>query len=96
MKTFAVLSLGCCLLGAAPAHAAKVDFAKITCKEFFDTHKADANMLLAWLNGYYREDDDPPVFDIEEFKADAKKLADYCTAHPNDSVTKAADEAFAD
>lgn len=96
MKTLAVLSLGCCLLGGPPAHGARVDFAKMTCKEFFDAHKADANLLLAWLSGYYREDDDPPVFDTDELKADTKKLTEYCTAHPNDTVTKAADAAFAD
>ncbi|HEY6256594.1 MAG TPA: HdeA/HdeB family chaperone [Xanthobacteraceae bacterium] len=97
LRTFAAMWLGCGLIGGSiPAHAATIDFSKITCKQFFDTHKGDANLLLAWLNGFYRESDDPPVLDIDEFNADAKKLTAYCAAHPNDTLTAAADEIFAE
>lgn len=93
MRGFTILLLGC-LLGAVPASAATIDFSKITCKEFFDTHKGDATLLLAWLSGYSREDNDPPVLDIDEFNADAKKMSTYCAAHPTETMSKAADEIF--
>lgn len=93
MRRFAILLLGCFPL-AVPASALTIDFSKITCKEFFDTHKGDANLLLAWLSGYSREENDPPVLDVDEFNADAKKISTYCAAHPTEIMSKAADEIF--
>jgi hypothetical protein len=96
MKTFAALLGGCCLLCSGPARSEVIDFSKITCKQFFDTHKGDVNFILAWLDGYSREENDPPVFDTTAFAAGAKKFAEYCAAHPGASMTTAADEIFAD
>jgi hypothetical protein len=53
------------------------------------------SLILAWLDGYSREDNDPPVFDTNEFAASAKKLAEFCAAHPVASMMTAADEVFA-
>jgi acid stress chaperone HdeB len=95
MKTFAALLVGC-LLGGGPARSEVIDFSKITCKQFFDTHTGDEKLILAWLGGYSREDNDPPVLDTNKFAADAKKFAEYCAAHPAASMAAAADEIFAD
>jgi acid stress chaperone HdeB len=46
------------------------------------------------LDGYYREEDDPPIFDTDKFEADGKKLTAYCTAHPGVDLITAADELF--
>jgi hypothetical protein len=96
MKTFAALLVGCSLLCSGPVRSEVIDFSKITCKQFFDTHKDDVNLILAWLDGYSREQNDPPVLDTNEFAAAARKLAEYCAAHPAASMTTAADEIFAD
>ena len=96
MKSFAALLIGCCLVCDGPARAETIDFSKITCKEFFDTHKGDVSLILAWLNGYSREENDPPIFDTNEFAAGARKFSAYCAVHPAASLTTAADEVFAD
>jgi acid stress chaperone HdeB len=96
MKTFAALLVGCCLLCGGPARAEVIDFSKITCKQFFDTHEGDVSLILAWLNGYSREESDSPIFDTTEFAAEAKKFSAYCAAHPTASLMTAADEIFAD
>jgi acid stress chaperone HdeB len=96
MKTFAALSVACCLLGGGPARAEVIDFSKVTCKQFFDTHRTDVGLILAWLYGFSREDNDPPILDTNEFAADAKKFAEYCAGHPDVSLMTAADEIFAD
>jgi acid stress chaperone HdeB len=95
MRIFAALSIGCCLLGGDPARSEVIDFSKMTCKQFFDTHKGEVSLILAWLDGYSREDNDPPILDTNEFAANAKKLTEYCAAHPAASLTTAADEVFA-
>jgi acid stress chaperone HdeB len=95
MKTSAALFIGCCLLCGDPARAEMIDFSKITCKQFFDTHKGDVSFILAWLDGYSREENDPPIFDTNEFAAAAKKFSAYCAAHPDAGLMTAADETFA-
>jgi hypothetical protein len=95
MRIFAALSIGCCLLGGSQARSEVIDFSKLTCKQFFDTHKGEVSLVLAWLDGYSREDNDPPVFDTNEFAAGAKKFTEYCAAHPAASLMTAADEIFA-
>jgi acid stress chaperone HdeB len=47
------------------------------------------------MDGYYRDEDDPPVIDTEKFVANAKKLGEYCSAHPEIGIVTAADELFA-
>jgi acid stress chaperone HdeB len=95
MKTLAALLAGCCLLCGGQARSEVIDFSKVTCKQFFDTHKGDVSVILAWLEGYSREENDPAVFDTKEFAADAKKFSDYCKMHPDASLVTAADEVFA-
>jgi acid stress chaperone HdeB len=95
MRTFAALSIGCCLLGGGPARSEVIDFSKVTCKQFFDTHKGEVSLILAWLDGYSRDDNDPPILDTNEFAASARKLTEYCAAHPAASLVTAADEVFA-
>jgi acid stress chaperone HdeB len=94
MRSFAALFVGCCLLGGGPAGAEMIDFSKTTCKQFFDTHKGDVSVFIAWLDGYSREENAPPIFDTNEFAAGAKKFSAYCAAHPAVSLTMAADEVF--
>jgi acid stress chaperone HdeB len=96
MKIFAALFVGCCLFLTGPARAEVIDFSKITCKEFFDTHKGDVSPFLAWLNGFSREENGAPIFDTTAFAAETKKFTAYCAAHPTASMTTAADETFAE
>jgi acid stress chaperone HdeB len=49
---------------------------------------------MAWLDAYYRGEDDPPIVNTEKFAADAKKLTDYCVAHPNLRLITATDKLF--
>jgi acid stress chaperone HdeB len=95
MKTFAALLISCWVLSGSQARAEKIDFSTTTCKQFLEGHKDRTGIILAWLDGYYREEDDPPIFDTDKFEANAKKLAAYCAAHPTVGLITAADELFA-
>ena len=94
MKTFAVLLAGCWLLSGNQARAEKIDFSTTTCKQFLESHKSEIGIILAWLDGYYREEDDPPIFDTEKFESNAKKLAAYCAANPTIGLITATDKLF--
>jgi hypothetical protein len=76
---------------AAPAMAQDLDFSKITCKEFVSAPKEEITTILVWLEGFYTKENDPPIMYAEKTKKDAKALSDYCNAHDDDDVIKAAD-----
>ena len=71
----------CCTF---PLCADDIDLSTWTCKQFQSASKDDVGVILAWLDGYYKDEDDPPVIDTDKFVANAKKLGEYCAAHPDD------------
>jgi acid stress chaperone HdeB len=81
-------------VGGVPAAAGDIDLSAWTCKQFMSASKEDVGVILAWLDGYYKEEDAPPVINTEEFVANAHKLGEYCTAHPDTDLIDAADKLF--
>jgi acid stress chaperone HdeB len=79
---------------ASPAHAEKWDLSTVNCQAFLGFDKDTINMVLAWLDAYYKGDDDPPVIDTDKYLANAKKLGDYCRANPSLGLITAADKLF--
>ena len=94
MKMLAALFFGFCLLSGNAARAEKIDFSTTTCKQFLDGHKESIGIILAWLDGYYQDEDDPPVFDTDRFEANAKKLGAFCAANPELGLITATDKLF--
>jgi acid stress chaperone HdeB len=79
---------------ASPAYAEKWDLSTVNCQAFLGFDKDTINMVLAWLDAYYKGDDDPPVIDTDKYLANAKKLGDYCRANPSLGLITAADKLF--
>ena len=94
MKLFASFIVAVTLLGGGAASADDIDLAAWTCKQFLDASKEDVGVILAWLDGYYREEDEPPVINTEQLVAKAKKLGQYCAAHPDDDLISVTDKLF--
>ena len=82
------------LARSAPAKANEIDLSGWTCKQFQSASKDQVTLILAWLDGYYRAEDDPPMIDTDQLGANAKKLGDYCAAHPDTKLITAADTLF--
>jgi acid stress chaperone HdeB len=77
-----------------PASAAVLDLSTQTCQQFVKSDKDEIGVILAWLNGYYKDEKDPPIIDTDKFVADSKKLAEYCVANPSHGLITAADKVF--
>ena len=50
---FAVLFPAALFVVAPAADAQSLDLSKITCKEFLDSDKTRKDLIIAWLDGYY-------------------------------------------
>jgi acid stress chaperone HdeB len=86
----AVGMLVCC----NAAFAEDIDLSTWTCKKFQAADKDTIGVILSWLDGYYKEEDDPPIIDTDKFVANAKKLGEYCSAHPDIGLITATDKLF--
>ena len=76
---------------AASASAQDLDFGKITCKDFATAPKDQVGRMLAWLEGYYTKESDPPILYADKAAKDAKALSAYCNDNPTESLNDAAD-----
>jgi acid stress chaperone HdeB len=94
MRIFAAAVAVMVLVSANPVRANDIDLSTWTCQQFVTANKDDIGVILAWLDGYYKEEDDPPVIDTTKFVDNAKKLGEYCAAHPDIGLITATDKLF--
>ena len=89
------LTLACSTLASVTsAFAEDIDLAAWSCNKFINASKEDVGIILAWLDGYYKEEDEPPLIDTDELVAKARKLGEYCAAHPEANLIEATDKLF--
>lgn len=82
------------LIGASSAFATEIDLSTWTCQKFQSASKDDVGVILAWLDGYYKGENDPPIIDTDKFVENAKKLGEFCSAHPDMGLITATDQLF--
>src|SRR5439155_3938176 len=78
MQSFRAVLLAAAMLvapfGAPAAMAAdSLDLSAIKCQEFLGSGKDNIAMIITWLDGYYKDQDDPPILDFTKFAADSEK-----------------------
>jgi acid stress chaperone HdeB len=78
------------MLVAAPARAQAVDLSRLTCRDFLAGGSESTGFVLAWLDGFYTNEDAPADFDWEKLKEKGAKLGEYCAKHPTIGLMSAA------
>lgn len=94
MKAHAAILAAAILAPAVPAAAEEIDLSKWTCRQYQAASKENVATIVAWLDGYYKNEDDPPVIDSDDFAGNAQELADYCAVHPDTTLITATDKLF--
>lgn len=94
MKLFAAALAAALFTWCGAASAEQIDLSTWTCKKFQSADKEKIGVIVAWLDGYYRDADDPPIMDTEKFIGNAKKLGAYCSEHPDIGLITATDKLF--
>jgi acid stress chaperone HdeB len=79
-------------LASAPAHAVVLDLSTVTCQQFIEGNKDEITMVLTWLDGWYKGDEDEAIIDTDVFVKNAKKFGTFCAENPNISVVNAAEK----
>jgi acid stress chaperone HdeB len=76
------------------ASAEMIDLSTQTCRQFQTSSKEDIGIILTWLDGYYKDENDPPIIDTAKFEANAKKLGEFCAQNPTVGLITATDKLF--
>jgi acid stress chaperone HdeB len=92
MRVFGAVLAALILLAAPAAFAQKLDLSTIKCKDFVSSGKDNIAIIITWLDGYYKEKDDPPIIDFDKFGKNSEKLGKYCGENPSDGLITAADQ----
>ncbi len=79
------------MMSSAPAHAVVLDLATMTCKQFIESDADEIKMVLTWMDGWYKGDEDDAIIDTEVFVDNAKKFGTYCAKNPTKSIVTAAE-----
>lgn len=79
-------------LVTVPAHAEVLDLSTLTCKQFLEGGDDEIKMVLTWMDGWYKGDEDKAIIDTNVFVENAKKFGAYCGANPTMSIVNAAEE----
>lgn len=92
MKILRAVLAGSTFVLSSPAFAERLDLNTVKCGEWLESSKEDIGATMAWLDGYYKGDNDPPVIDFDKMKTDAGKLAKYCAANKDLGLGTAAEK----
>src|SRR5438105_15802051 len=92
MRVAAAFVVAVMLLAAPAAVADSLDLSTIKCKDFLTSSKDNIGVIITWLDGYYKEKDDPPIINFDTFTKNTEKLAKFCAANPDQGLITAADK----
>ena len=83
------------IFGLTPVtHAAVIDLSMMTCQEFLASNKDEVRIIWAWLDGYYTDEQEAPIIDINTMVDNLKKLNEYCDANPAVGLITATNKLF--
>jgi len=80
----------------APAHAVVLDLSTMSCKQFIESSPDEIKMVLTWMDGWYKGDEDEAIIDTEVFVENAKKFGTFCAKNPTISIVNAAEKILGD
>ena len=90
--TFSILFVAALSLSSVPAHATKLDLSTMSCKQFLESGDDTIKLVLTWMDGWYKGDEDNAIIDTRRVRDNAKKIGTCCRNNPTVSIVTAADE----
>jgi len=59
----------------------KVEMSQITCREFIDYSFDKSEAIGAWMSGYWNAQRGIETLDLNRYRANAKRVSNYCKSH---------------
>jgi acid stress chaperone HdeB len=90
--TVSMLFAAALVLSSMPARAVVLDLSTLTCKQFVEGGDDEIKMVLTWMDGWYKGDQDEAIIDTDVFVDNAKKFGEFCAKNPTISIVNAAEK----
>jgi hypothetical protein len=90
-KLVATLALMASMTTAAFAGEQKIDLSAMTCRDFVASDQVKSTLILAWFLGFYGEEEDPQVIDLNKLEDTRAQFTAFCKQQPNFRMTVAAE-----
>jgi acid stress chaperone HdeB len=90
--TVSLLFAAALVLSSVPAKAVVLDLSTMTCKQFIEGGDDEIKMVLTWMDGWYKGDEDEAIIDTDVFVDNAKKFGTFCAENPTISIVNAAEK----
>jgi acid stress chaperone HdeB len=91
---FATTIAAVTLLSVGSGSAEVIDLTAWKCSQFVNADKDTTGIIVAWVDGFYHDENTPPVIDKDRLVSTAKKIGDYCAANPDVKLITATDKIF--
>jgi hypothetical protein len=91
MKLLTTLALIALMTTAAWGAEQKIDLSAMTCGDFMKSDQAKSTLILAWFLGFYGEEEDPQVIDLDKLEHARTQFTAFCTQQPSFRMTVAAE-----
>lgn len=76
-----------------PASAQVIfDMSVVTCKQYTDASRDQAELLGAWMSGYFSASKDINMVDFRYIERNVKKIRSYCKSHRNEALMTAVEK----
>ena len=69
--------------------AVRIDMSSITCRQFIDYAYDKQVMIGAWMSGFYNASLNRQDLDITRYKANSKRVSNYCRKRKKDTLMSA-------
>ena len=79
---------------ATTTNAQVLDLNTVKCSEWLQSGADNIGYTMAWLDGYYQDEDADPVIDFAKMKEKGGKLAAYCATNPTIGLGTAGERLF--
>jgi HdeA/HdeB family len=91
MKLLTTLALIALMTTAAWGAEQKIDLSAMTCGDFMKSDQAKSTLILAWFLGFYGEEEDPQVIDLDKLEHARTQFTAFCQQQPSFRMTVAAE-----
>jgi hypothetical protein len=91
MKLLTTLALIAVMTTTAWGGEEKIDLSAMTCGDFMKSDQTKSTLILAWFLGFYGEEEDPQVIDLDKLEQAGAQFTAFCKQQPNFRMTVAAE-----
>ncbi|RDJ27239.1 hypothetical protein DWF00_09625 [Bosea caraganae] len=93
MKTVSLALFSTLMFASGAAHSQVIlDMTLVTCKQYRGMSANHAEVLGAWMGGYFHAANNITMLDLRYVDRNLKKITAYCKSHRNETLMSAVEK----